>query len=313
MSAVAVNVAVAVLIRPDDSILLGQRPTTKVYGGYWEFPGGKIEPGESAREALVRELREELDIEVETAYPWLAQLFTYPHATVRLHFFRVTAWRGEPRALEHRALAWQLPRHLNLEPMLPANTPVLRALELPAEYAISDASRLGDAVFLARLEARLKNGLRLMQLREKSMDERRLACLAIEVAALAKTYGARLLINSDTAMAEALGADGVHLTSTQLSTLQSRPDLAWVAASCHTRAELDRAARLGMDFVVLGPVHPTDSHPRQPGIGWERLEPLAADYSLPVFAIGGLRPGDLLTAWTHGAHGIAMIRGSWSE
>ena len=90
-----VEVAAAVLQHPDNSFLLAQRPSDKIWAGYWEFPGGKIEPGETPHHALVRELREELGITVTTAYPWLTRVYTYPHATVRLNFFRVTAWSGE--------------------------------------------------------------------------------------------------------------------------------------------------------------------------------------------------------------------------
>src|SRR3989442_1780891 len=128
-----VDVAVAVLIRSDGAALLAQRPASKVYSGYWEFPGGKIEPGEPVAEALGREIREELGIEIERAYPWITRVFTYPHAKVRLHFYRVTAWRGEPRALEHQAIAWQRPDAVELDPLLPANGPVIRNLMLPPE------------------------------------------------------------------------------------------------------------------------------------------------------------------------------------
>ncbi len=102
-----VEVSVAVLQRPDGSFLLAQRPAGKIWAGYWEFPGGKVEPGETAREALLRELREELGITVETAYPWLTRVFIYPHATVRLNFFRVTAWSGELFGHEGQEFAWQ--------------------------------------------------------------------------------------------------------------------------------------------------------------------------------------------------------------
>ena len=112
-----VDVAVAVLIRSDGKALLAQRPVSKVYPGYWEFPGGKVEPGEPVRDALRREIREELGIEVERAHPWIMRVFVYPHATVRLHFYRVYAWRGEPRALEHQAIAWQRPETPELVPM----------------------------------------------------------------------------------------------------------------------------------------------------------------------------------------------------
>jgi 8-oxo-dGTP diphosphatase len=93
---VPLDVAAAVIQRPDGAFLLARRPAGKVYAGYWEFPGGKIEAGEPAAEALARELREELGIEPRTAYPWLTREYVYPHAAVRLHFFRVTACHGDP-------------------------------------------------------------------------------------------------------------------------------------------------------------------------------------------------------------------------
>ena len=101
-----VEVAVGVLIRPDGQFLLASRPEGKPYAGYWEFPGGKLEPGETSFEALVRELQEELGITVDQAWPWLCREFSYPHATVRLRFFRVRSWHGEIAPIEHSAFAW---------------------------------------------------------------------------------------------------------------------------------------------------------------------------------------------------------------
>ena len=118
-----VEVAAAVIQRPDGTFLLAQRPQGKVYAGYWEFPGGKVEPGEPAARALARELHEELGIEVERAYPWITRVFTYAHATVRLNFFRVTRWQGEPRPREDQTIAWQTPGARMVSPMLPANAP----------------------------------------------------------------------------------------------------------------------------------------------------------------------------------------------
>lgn len=100
------DVAVGVVIRPDGSLLLGQRPDGKPYAGWWELPGGKLEPGETVLEALARELKEEVDIDVTASTPWVTHIHAYSHATVRLFFCRVTAWTGEPRGLESQALQW---------------------------------------------------------------------------------------------------------------------------------------------------------------------------------------------------------------
>src|SRR4030081_305267 len=137
------EVAAAVIERPGGAFLLAQRPEGKPYPGYWEFPGGKIEPGEDARAALARELREELGIEVREATPWITRVYTYTHATVRLHFFRVRAWDGEPQPLEDQAIAWQRVEAPDVAPMLPANAPVLAALALPDVMVVSNAAADG--------------------------------------------------------------------------------------------------------------------------------------------------------------------------
>lgn len=306
-----VEVSAAVLQRDDGSFLLAQRPPDKIWAGYWEFPGGKVETGETAHHALVRELREELGITVQTAYPWLTRVFTYPHATVRLNFFRVTAWTGEPHPHEGQQFSWQQPAKVPVQPVLPANAAVLRALELPALYAISNAAELGEEAFLARLQARLDAGLRLVQLREKGLGHDQLRELARRVVAMAHARGAKVLLNGDVALALEIGADGVQLTSSQLAGLRDRPVADWCAASCHCVADLRRAEALGCDFALLSPVLPTRSHPGAPHLGWDNFAAIVAGSSIPVYALGGLTHEDMQCAWRHGAHGIALLRQAW--
>jgi 8-oxo-dGTP diphosphatase len=306
-----VEVAAAVLQMPDGSFLLAQRPPGKIWAGYWEFPGGKVEPGETPHHALVRELHEELGIDVVTAYPWVTRVFTYPHATVRLHFFRVTAWQGEPHPHEGQQFSWQPPGHVGVAPMLPANAPILRALELPPLYGISNVQELGEEEFLRRLQRALESGLQLVQLREKGLSREALRHLAMRMLPGLREHGARLLINADVELAREVGADGVQLTATQLLSLKERPEFPWCGASCHSAEELLRAELLGCDFAVLSPVLPTLSHPGAPVLGWERFAAIAAGRTIPVYALGGLQSADMETAWRRGAHGIALLRQAW--
>ncbi len=311
MSAPLLHVAAAIIVRPDGRVLLAQRPAGKAYAGYWEFPGGKLEPGESPRAALDRELAEELGLVVREAAPWLTQQFRYPHAHVLLHFFRVLAWDGEPVGHDGQAFLWQVPGKFDVHPLLPANTFVLRALLLPQVYGISMADELGETAFLARAEAALERGLRLVQLREKGWPVERQRALAGKLVALAKPRGAKVLLNGEPAMARAWGCDGVHFTSAALSVASSRPDDLICGASCHTRAEIERAGALGFDFAVLGPVLPTPTHAGMPVLGWNGFAAMAERTPLPVFALGGLTHAHLPAAIAHGAHGIALRRAAW--
>ena len=310
---VTVGVAAAVLRRADGRVLLACRPASKVYAGYWEFPCGKVEPGETEQQALVREGREELAIEVTACRPWVTQIYAYPHATVRLQFFIVTAWEGEPQAVEHSGLSWQRPQAIDLAPLLPANGPILRGLLLPEEYAISNAAEVGREAFLQALRRRVAGGLRLLQLREIAYSPEAMTELAEAVMGILHPYGGKLLINNDIALAHRVRADGVHLTARQAASLRERPDLALVGVSCHNRDELEQAQRLAADFAVLGPVQRTATHPEREPMGWQAFAQAISGSSIPVFALGGLQRSDCNLAWQHGAHGLAMIRGSWAE
>ncbi len=306
-----VEVAVAVILRTDGEFLLAQRPAGKVYAGYWEFPGGKVERGEPAHAALTRELREELGIEVTHACPWITREYTYPHAHVRLNFFRVLGWEGEPRSREAQALKWQQPDAIGVHPLLPANGPVLRALALPPVLAITDAWACGEPAQLDRLDEALERGLRMVMVREKQMPRARLHAFTAEVLRRCARTGTCVLVNSDVELARASGAHGVHLTSAQLLQCAERPDLPWSGASCHDRRELERAAALGLDYVVLGPVLETPSHIDAHPLGWERFAQMVHGYPLPVYALGGMTLQHVCVACGAGAQGVAMVRGAW--
>jgi 8-oxo-dGTP diphosphatase len=296
-----INVAAAVIQRGDGAFLLAQRPAGKVYAGYWEFPGGKIEPGEPAASALARELHEELGIDIGEAFPWITRVYTYPHGTVRLQFFRIRQWKNEPHPREDQAISWQQPGTPMAAPMLPANAPVLASLALPTQYAVTNARHYGVPDQLARLERRLREGLRLLQVREPELDAAERELFTKGAIRLAHLHGCKVLTKSPFP-----GADGVHVTAADLMRLKKKP-AGWAAASCHNRMELERAMELELDFAVLGPVKD-----KLPALGWEGFAAIAGGTTIPVYAIGGVQPADMNDAWRAGAHGVAMIRGSWA-
>ncbi len=306
-----IEVAAAVIERGDGEFLLAQRPEGKVYAGWWEFPGGKVETGEPVPAALARELREELGIDVHRAFPWITRTFSYPHGNVRLHFYRVVEWSGTLQSREGQAFAWQRLPGLTVSPILPANGPILGALALPLVLGITPADLADPQDAALQFAAGIRSGLRLLQIRLPGLSEARCRAVTEALAAQARDAGVRVVVNGGNAWQDE--SAGLHLRSVDLAGLAERPARDLVGASCHGPEDLDRAERLGLDYAVLGPVLPTATHPGHPGIGWPQFERWARGRTLPVYAIGGLSPADLPAARAAGAHGIAAIRAVWPD
>jgi 8-oxo-dGTP diphosphatase len=311
-----VEVMAAAITDARGRVLLARRTEGRDLAGLWEFPGGKREPGESQEQALVRELREELGIEVEVGPPLIAVAQQYPHKRLRLDVRHVTRWHGIPRGHEGQALAWVPLDKLPGYAMPPADRPVVAALLQPDRYLVTPlpASPADDAAWLDALQQALASGVRRVQVRLPGMDPTRRRALVTAAAGHCAATGAELLVNGDTALARELGI-GLHLPAVQLRSLAARPVPAGIrlAASCHDVEELRLAEDLGCDFIVAGPVNATPTHPDAPGIGWPAFEALREHASLPIYAIGGLTPADIPQARQHGAQGIAAIRSLWPQ
>ncbi len=313
MASAPVHVAAAVIRDARGRILLTKRAEHLHQGGLWEFPGGKLEPGESIEQALRREIREELGLQLLEHRPLIRNLHYYPDKSVLLDVHLVTDFQGIPEGLEGQPLEWVVPENLSFYPMPQADIPVVKAIGLPERYLITGSDPTAQRQFLQRLEQALDAGLSLVQLRLGDLPEQVVLELGGAVLKLCRSRGARLLLNGSPEIAQQFGADGVHLNSRRLLQLTERPlsTDALVAASCHNREELDHASALGLDFVVLSPVQETGSHPDASPLGWDGFADLVLGASLPVYALGGMRPGDLPLAWEHGAQGIAGISGFW--
>ena len=304
-----IHVVAGVITDSRGRYLLNRREGNRDLVGLWEFPGGKREPGESSEQALIRELREELGVQVEVGACIIQVPQRYPDKHLVLEVRHITAVEGRPRGHEGQAITWVAPEKLHRYSMPPADLPVVAALAQPDTYLITPA--LGDDPegWLAALGQAVAAGVQRIQLRIAPTDPRREALLRRAVALF--KGAAQLLINRDIALASELGV-GVHLGSEQLSTLPQRPAVdGLLAASCHDRQQLQAAQALGCDFAVLGPVRPTASHPGAPVLGWEGFAALRAHCCLPLYALGGMRTDDLAVARDHGAQGIAAISALW--
>lgn len=314
MSADSIHVMVGAILDPAGRILVTKRPDHVHQGGLWEFPGGKLEAGESPEQGLARELAEELGIQVQDSRPLIRIRHDYGDRCVLLDVRAVQAYAGIPAGLEGQPLAWQHPGQMDPAAFPAADRPIISALRLPACMLITGPDPRETGVFLARLARAIDNGVRLVQLRAHALDQAQYRALAQEAYVLCEQSGVHLLLNRDPQQTRDVPRHGLHLSSSVLKRLEARPgeDYDLVGASCHDADDLQAAARLGLDYALLSPVQATASHPDVQPLGWTRFAALVDAASLPVYALGGLTASDLADAHAYGAQGVAAIRGFWS-
>ncbi len=315
MSSELIHVVVAV-IYDSDAIVVAKRPDHVHKGGFWEFPGGKFEAGESSDDALIRELGEELGITPLEYQPLIKIPYHYPEKSVLLHVWTVSRWYGRLHGREGQRIQRVSLAELSDLEFPEANRAVISACQLPAHYVITP--NIFDlekqcAEFMTNLTRMLDDGVSLMQLRQTSLSGSDYVALAKVVIPRCHSKQCRVLLNSKPDLALQLGADGVHLNRYRLQSLVDRPlgKEFLVAASCHNEQELSQAGLLQADFAIVGPINMTVTHPGHEGIGWERFGQLVANMAMPVYAIGGMSSVDIATARCWGGQGIATITASW--
>jgi len=308
------QVAIGVVKNAEGQVLISLRDKSLHQGGLWEFPGGKIEDGESAKQALSRELKEELAINVIAATPLITIKHQYPDLAVQLNVFLVEHFSGNAKSCEGQAFKWVNPGELANHDFPAANQAIITAAQLPPYYAILDDA--DESLLLINLKKIVSRGIKLIQLRLKTASPQRIEKFLEQAYPLCRQQGVLLLINSAVSNAENFAVDGIHLTSRHLMSATKRPtfptgtskQVRWVAASCHNLQELQHAQAIGVDFVVLAPVLATKTHPETGPLGWKQFERLISQVNLPVYALGGLSETDLDKAGQTGAQGVSAIR-----
>ena len=305
-----IEASVGIIFNESFQLLMAERPQSKTWSGWWEFPGGKIESGETPLEALKRELKEEIGISVIDAEKWIVRKYAYEDYEVILHFYKVTQWSGNIEAKEEQKISWVLPDNNVVSPILPANDLIFKAISLPDIYAITNAYEYSGN-FLNKVEQQLNNGLGLIQIREKAISKNAFIELTKEIIQMAGNFDAKVMINSDINLAYKLNADGVHLNSSLLHRLSEIPKDLIVSASCHSARDIEKAMTMDVSFVVLSPVQKTQSHPNTTPIGWDSFSKITQNYSIPIYALGGMKQDDIENAFNAGAIGIASQRAIW--
>lgn len=302
----SIRVAVGVIKNALGQVLISLRDEAMHQGGLWEFPGGKIEAGETPEQALFRELKEELDINVNAAMPLITIKHQYPDLAVQLKVFLIESFAGVLKSCLGQPIQWVAPAELARYPFPAANLPIIAATQLPCCYAILDAA--DERTLFLNLQKILAKGVTLIQARLKNMPEEAVQSFVSLAYPLCRRQGALLLLNSAAVNGRGLTLDGVHLTSSHLTAIDRRPEnVRWLAASCHNLEQLQHAQRIGADFAVLAPVLPTRTHPGAETLGWRAFTEWVAEVNLPVYALGGMTVSDLALARQSGGQGIAAI------
>jgi len=311
-----IHVAVAVIINEKQEVCISLRHKDAHQGGLWEFPGGKIELGESPLQALSREIEEELKLKLQSARALITIHHQYKDKTVCLHVYKVQNFSGQAMGMEGQEVRWVKFSQLSQYTFPKANQAIIKAVQLPDKYLIT--GKFSDtADFLNKLQRALDDDISLVQLRLKAGDIKpdSVAELIEQASLLCRESGAKVLLNiADCYLPEISASveyDGIHADSHTLKTLTQRPDCQLFSASCHNQQELEKAMQLQADFAVLSPVQKTASHPEMEAMGWQEFSQLAENCSMPVFALGGVSSDDMEKSWVQGAQGIAAISAYW--
>lgn len=307
-----VHVAVGVVIDESNHVLVSLRAKQAHQGGLWEFPGGKCEPGEAIEEALRRELEEELGIQVISDAPLCKIAHDYGDKRVLLEVRRVLSFAGEPKGREGQAVRWAAISSLETTQFPAANGPIIRRIQLAECIAITGTAA-SNADFAAQFKRLLDRRPPLIHFRQHGLSDKDFQTRAKSALTLCRVHNVPMAINTDPMRFAKLGGDGLHVSSSILRQLASRPVPGHVifSASCHSLEELRMAAAVNADYVLLSPVSATSSHPEQIPMGWERCAALISEVSVPIYTLGGMTVADIPKAFAHGAAGIAAISAFW--
>jgi len=309
-----IHVVVGVILNQNNQVLISLRPNHSHLGGCWEFPGGKVEQNETIEQALFRELKEELDIEIEECRPLIKVTHHYDEKSVLLDVWAILSYTGAAKGNEGQRLCWKPVTQLDANDFPKADIPVIKAIQLPERCLITGKFDSEDD-FTQRLKAAIDNHIKLIQLR--ITDD----CLLQHGITTAKRIirQAEIICESRHVTLTLNCADGVvpdkrhnlHLNSRKLMDLSVRPRCDLLSASCHNPDELLKAEELEVDFVFLSPVKYTQSHPDALPLDWSQFSYLLREINIPTYALGGLSDNDLSVAWSAGAQGIASISAFW--
>ncbi|MBC8211844.1 MAG: Nudix family hydrolase [Gammaproteobacteria bacterium] len=318
-----VHVVAGIIRDPDkpSKIFFTQRQKGQHLEDLWEFPGGKLEQGETRFQGLKRELEEEAGIQVITARPFQTVIHAYKEKTILLDVWEVSRYSGYAHGREGQEFRWLSLQELDQYAFPEADHPILKALALPAELLIT------PEIPLTQLDQSLEYFFSLMQqyryplvqFRSHLLNDRNYLSSAKELKAICAQYRSELIINRPELKSyHSKGYDAFtrrHLNASILNAEKSNPFEAGIrcSASCHDQQEINKAAAYNCDFALLSSVKESSSHPGRAGQGWYGFKQIAMQSKIPVYALGGVNRKDITVARYHSAIGVAGISDFWER
>lgn len=312
-----VDVAVGVIMR-GDQVLISWRHASQHQGNRYEFPGGKIDPHETAAQGLARELKEELGIDIKQVIQAQQLEFAYPEKTVRLHIFKVTAFEGEPTGQEGQPVRWVQRHELHNYQFPDANAPILRMVQLPDHYVICREQSVQEPLRdWMDFHVQAVPPSAWLYVRHAALTCEAYVSVVQQLAL--QRPDLRLMVMAKHAMMfmeNSATIQGVHFSRQdlmQLGHMQDYPSVWFKFAACHDEGSIQKANQLKLDAITLSPLHATRTHPHVAALGWENWQALALHSQVPVYALGGVQLSDLSLVQQHAGFGIAGIRAFMAE
>ncbi|WPE17933.1 Nudix family hydrolase [Candidatus Thioglobus autotrophicus] len=301
-----IKAVVGVLQNSANEILIAKRQAHQFMSGFWELPGGKIEPNESEQQAIIRELKEELGIIVTDLSIHQTMVYQYTDRIVELSIYTINQYQNTPEGIEGQEIVWTNIKDLSQYKLLPTMTAFINSITLPNKYWITPSSNHQSEAWTRKFDEKLKQGISLIQLRGKvDINSNFIAELYNKCA----QNNVKLLLNIPNKTFNESYCDGWHLTTSEMLKIHNRPcaNDKILGVSTHDLTEALKAQEIGADFVVISPVQATQTHPDTTPIGWGAAGEVVKKLNIPVYFLGGMTINDLNKTLKLGAQGIAGV------
>lgn len=301
-----IRAVAGVLRNKNQEILIAQRKKTQFMGGFWELPGGKIKINKSPEQNIIRELNEELGIQVKRAKLHQTMVHKYDDRIVKLSIYNITQYQNVPTGNEGQAIAWVKINDLKNYQLLPTMKTFIATITLPNKYWITPSKDHNSTKWMVKFEQKLTQGIKLIQLRSKIELDR---TIIEKVSNKCQQYNIKLLLNTVNKTFNNPYCDGYHLTTNEMLALNERPypNDKLLGVSTHNLVEALHAQTIGADFVVISPVQATQTHPDDSPVGWGNAKKVVDKLNIPVYFLGGMGEKDLDKTLKLGAQGIAGV------